>query len=232
MQRQVTRDFVAETRIGLLHARPGRVWTRVTFRVALLQIADRFDPRAHALGGWPIDAMLRRKAETLNGNRFANTCGIDPAIMQNDAAAERMADEANREIIDDVEERGEIQNMLGHAIGGAGRPSAVAVAAQIQRVDVIALAQTARYPVPIAGMVETAVNENQRRFVVLPIVPELQLEAVGIEEVRDRFHGTLRNPMHDLVQKIHGIPMVRQQGGSQVAVRTRAAAIFHGCNAY
>ncbi len=96
-----------------------------------------------------------------------------------------------REIVDDVEERGKIENVLRHAVGGAGRPGAVAVAAQVQRVDVVVLAQDAGDPIPIASVVQAAVNENQRGFAVLAIVPELQLEPVGIEEVRDGFHGAL-----------------------------------------
>jgi hypothetical protein len=68
-------------------------------------------------------------------------------------------------------------------------------------------------------MIEAAMNENQRRLVVLPVVPELQLEAIRVEKVRNWFHGTLRNPMRELVHKIHGIPMVRQHYGTGVAVR-------------
>src|SRR5260370_2701039 len=102
-----------------------------------------------------------------------------------------MADQANREIINDVEERGKIEHVLGDAVGSAGGPSAVAVTAQVQRVDVVMLAQNAGDPIPVARMIKTTVNENQRRLAVLAIVPELQLEAVGIEEVRDGFPRVL-----------------------------------------
>src|SRR6266478_712128 len=138
-----------------------------------------------------MHGMPRREAQALDGDGFAGACGIDAAIMQNDAAAERMADQANLKIINDVEERGEIENVLGDAVGGAGRPGAVAVAAQVQREDVIVLAQDARDPIPIASVVQAAVNEHQRRLAVLTIVPELQLEAIGIEEVGDGFHDAL-----------------------------------------
>ncbi len=105
--------------------------------------------------------MFLREAQSFNGHRIARARGIHTAIMENDAAAEGMADQAKREIVDDVEERGKIENVLRHAVGGARRPGAVAVAAQVERVDVIALAQDARDPIPVARMVETAVNQNQ-----------------------------------------------------------------------
>ncbi len=190
-------DFVGEARIGFLHAGHGGVRTWVTFWAALFEIAHGFDPLANAQRSRPVYAMLLREAQPFDGDGFTDARGIHTAIMQNDAAAEGMADQANREIIDDVEERGKIENVLGHAVGSAGGPSAVAVTAQVQREDVIAFAQDPRDPIPVAGMVQTAVNQNQRRLAVLAIVPELQLEAVGVEEVRDGFHGVLFGELDD-----------------------------------
>ena len=158
VEREVARDFVGEARIGFLHARHSRGWSRIAFRVALLEIADGFDPFADALGSRAVDAMLRRKADTLDGDGFSDARGIHSAIMQNDASAERMAHEANGKIIDDIEEGGEIEDVFGYAVGGAGGPSAVAMSAQIQREDVIMLAQDARNPIPIASVVQAAVH--------------------------------------------------------------------------
>ena len=42
-----------------------------------------------------------------------------------------MADQAERKVVDDVKERGEIEDMLGDAVGGARCLGAIAVAAQI-----------------------------------------------------------------------------------------------------
>src|SRR5258707_4662303 len=94
-----------------------------------------------------------------------------------------MADQAERKVVDDVEERGKIEDMLGDAVGGARRPGAIAVAAQIERVDVIAVAEFLGHPIPIAGVVERAVDQNEGRLAVLAVIPELQLEAVGVVEV-------------------------------------------------
>src|SRR6267142_1533208 len=99
-----------------------------------------------------------------------------------------MADQAERKVVDDVEERGKIKDMLGDAVGGARRPGAIAVAAQIERVDVIAVAEFLGHPIPIAGVIERAVDQNEGRLAVLTVIPELKFEAVGIEEVGDGFH--------------------------------------------
>ena len=112
--------------------------------------------------------------------------------MEDDDAAEGMADESNWEIVDDVEERGQIQNVLGDTVHRAGCPGAVAVATQIERVDMIVLAEDACDPVPIARVVERTVHQNQRGLVVLAIVPKLEFQAIGIEEVGDGFHGCAR----------------------------------------
>ena len=87
--------------------------------------------------------------------------------------------------------RGDIQDVLGQAVHRSRGPGAVAVASQVQRVDVKVLAQCARHPVPVAGMVEATVNEQQRWLVVLSKIPELQFEAVGIEEMRDWFQSSM-----------------------------------------
>jgi len=62
------------------------------------------------------------------------------------------------------------------------------MAAEVERVDVILLTERARDPVPIAGVVEGAMNKDERGLVVLAVVPELEFEAVRVEEVGDGFH--------------------------------------------
>src|SRR6266852_2174501 len=108
-----------------------------------------------------------------------------------------MANQTNGKIVDNFEEGREVEDVLGHAVGSTGGPSAVAVSAQVEREDVIAFAQDPRDPIPVASVVQSAVNQNQRRLAVLAIVPELQLEAVGIEEVRDGFHRALFGELDD-----------------------------------
>jgi hypothetical protein len=73
--------------------------------------------------------------------------------------------------------------MLGDAVHRARRPCAVAVAAQVERVDVIVLAQSACDAIPVAGVIQSAVDQDQRRLAVLPVIPKMQLQTIGVEEV-------------------------------------------------
>jgi PIN domain nuclease of toxin-antitoxin system len=49
-------------------------------------------------------------------------------------------------------------------------------------------AKRLRHPVPVSGMIEAAVDEDKGRVAVLSVIPELQLQAIRIKEVRDRLH--------------------------------------------
>ena len=57
--------------------------------------------------------------------------------------------------------------------------------AQIHGVDVEMLAQRARHPVPVAGVIQAAMHQEQRRLAVLSPIPELQFQAIGIVIVGD-----------------------------------------------
>src|SRR5712672_4136102 len=108
--------------------------------------------------------------------------------------------------------------MFGDAVGGARRPGAVAVASQIERVDVIAVAEFLGHPIPIAGVIERAVDQNEGRLAVLTVIPELQLEAVGVEEVGDGFHfwrRALGSQMLRRGKKIHWFLGNRQAEGRE-----------------
>jgi hypothetical protein len=63
------------------------------------------------------------------------------------------------------------------------------VPAKIQCVDVIVLAEGTGDPIPVAGVIQSAMNENERGLAVLAVIPELEFEAIGIKEVRDGFHS-------------------------------------------
>jgi len=65
--------------------------------------------------------------------------------------------------------------MLGQAVERARSPGAVAVAAEIHRVHMEILTQNPRYPIPVARVIQAAVNQHQRRLSILPPVPEMEL---------------------------------------------------------
>jgi hypothetical protein len=61
--------------------------------------------------------------------------------MQNNDAAQRVSHEPDWKFIDDIEQRGKIEYVLCDAVHGARRPGAVAMAAEIECVNVVVLAQ-------------------------------------------------------------------------------------------
>ncbi len=122
--------------------------------------------------------MGLRKPNAFDRDSFAHIGRIRASIVQHHDAAQRVAHQPDREFINDVQQRREIKHVFGNAVHGARRPRAVSVAAQIKRVHVIVLAQGARYPVPTAGMVQSAVHQHQRGLSVLAVIPELQLQPV------------------------------------------------------
>lgn len=96
-------DFVRQARVGFFHARNGGLNVGVTLGAALFDLADGFDPVAKSIGSGPVHPMIRGEAETFDGDGLLHTGRIDASIVENDDAAEGMPDEANREIVDDVE---------------------------------------------------------------------------------------------------------------------------------
>src|SRR4029077_12972406 len=178
----MARYVVGEARVDFLHAGDGGFDVRVALGMALFAVANRFDPVTHAVRCWPVYAVAGREAQSFDGDGLLHAGRVHAGIVQDDPAAEGMADQPDRKVVNDVEERGEIENVLGDTVSGPWGPGAVAVAAQIQGVNVIALAEDLGYPVPIARVVERAVDENKGGLAVLTVIPELQLEAVRVEE--------------------------------------------------
>src|SRR5258708_4957642 len=127
--------------------------------------------------------MLLGKPNAFERDSLVYTVGIDAGIVQHNHPTQRVAYEANRELANNVEQRGEIEDVLGDAVHGSGSPCAVAVSAQIERIDVVVLTKRARYPIPVTSVVQPAMHQHQSGLVVLAIVPELELEPVGIEKM-------------------------------------------------
>src|SRR5271154_1785706 len=130
-----------------------------------------------------------RWTQAFNGNGLAHPLRVRPGVVQHDDASQRVADQADGKVVDDVQQRGKIEDVLDQAVHRSRRPGAVSVAAQINGVDVIVLAQLARDPVPIARMVQASMDQHKRRLAVLAVIPKLKLQTIGIEEMGDWFHG-------------------------------------------
>src|SRR5262249_7756039 len=124
-----------------------------------------------------------------DGDNLLDALGIQAGVMQDDATAQGMADQANGEVVDHVEQSREIEDVFGQRVGRAGGPGGIAVATEVERVDVVMGAQRLRDPVPVARVVEGAVDENKGGLGVRAVVPKLQLESIGVKKVGDGFHG-------------------------------------------
>src|SRR5262249_50726387 len=120
-------------------------------------------------------------------DHLLHSAGIDAGVKQRDGRAQRMPDQANREPLYDIRQTGEVQDMLGDTIERTRRPSAVSVAPQVECVNVIVLAQHASHVIPVARVIQAAVNQNHNRFALSPPVPELKLQTVRVEVVRYGF---------------------------------------------
>jgi hypothetical protein len=106
-------------------------------------------------------------------------------VAQGDAAAERMGDDAAGGQALLVDELGEVVDEGAHRIVAAGRPGAVAMAAQVRGDDVVVGAQLGGDPVPVAAVVAAAVHQDQRRRVRIAPVDVVQPQPLRDERLRD-----------------------------------------------
>src|SRR5579871_6545849 len=101
-----------------------------------------------------------------------------------------MAHNVNREALDNIGQRGKIEHVFRDAIERAWRPCAIAVPTQVERIDVLILAQRPRHPVPAPGMIQAAVNQNHNRLAFGSPIPKLKFQPVRIEIMRYGFYSS------------------------------------------
>src|ERR1700694_4941291 len=101
-----------------------------------------------------------------------------------------MADDRYGKLADYIRQSRQVQHVFGNAVKRSRSPRAVSVAAQIERINVKVFTERSSHPIPVAGVVETAMHQQERRLAVLAPIPELQFEAVRVEEVRGWFQAT------------------------------------------
>ena len=130
------------------------------------------------------------KPQTFDGYSFANAIRINTRVQQRKDAAERMADQIDRKIGDDIRQRGNVEHVFCDAIQRARRPGAVAMPAQIHGIDVEMFTERTRHPIPIARVIQAAMHQNQRRLAFRSPIPELQLQPVGVKEMRNGFQDS------------------------------------------
>src|SRR5262249_26221563 len=86
-------------RIRLFHSGHRRFQVRIAARLAPLGVAHLLDPILQTLRGRLEDAMRRRRPQSLNRNHLAYPVRIDSRVVQNNYAAQRMADQVNRKVV-------------------------------------------------------------------------------------------------------------------------------------
>jgi hypothetical protein len=82
--------------------------------------------------------------------------------------------------VDDVRKRREIEYVFTDAVKRSRRPLAVSVASKINGVDVKLFAKGPGYPVPVASMIQTSVNKDERRLALIAPIPEVKFQPVGV----------------------------------------------------
>ncbi len=101
-----------------------------------------------------------------------------------------MPDDGERVAIDLVRERGDVGDEVGHAVLPADRPAAVAVAAQVGRVEAVALHQGVCNTVPVAGVVAPAVDQQHRRLRLVAPHGVVQLQTLRVVVAGFRFDSS------------------------------------------
>ena len=127
-----------------------------------------------------------------------------------------------------INQRRDIEHVFRDAIARPGRPGAVAVAAQIHGVDVKMLTEGAGHPIPIARVIQAAVHQEQRRLAVLSPVPELQLQAMGIVIVRDRFQFIYCRRTAPKASRATSAPRKPSEGETNTDGRSKVAVVVIG----
>src|SRR5215469_7620109 len=105
VQGEMAGDFVREPRVGFLHTSHRRLQALVAVRDPLFDAADILNPRAQALRRGAVHAVSGGKPDAFDGNRFGDPRGVDSGVVQNDHAAERVADQPDGKLVDDVQQR-------------------------------------------------------------------------------------------------------------------------------
>ena len=88
----------------------------------------------------------------------------------------------------------QIVNVIGQAVAAAGRPVGLAVPAKVGSNDMKRRPQRSRQMIPTAGVVETAMNQNQRR----------RRGVTPIREVKPKPLGPIIAPLGSVQRCVHG----------------------------
>jgi len=142
----------------MLHPRDGIVDRRVATRRAAFKLAHVGDPLPHPE---VRRAALHQqgRAQPFDGDDLRHPVRKDAGVLETDPSAHGMTDDRERVVVDGVRQGLDIKHELRHAVLPAHGPIAVAVAAEVGRVDGVAADQRSGDAVPVAGVVAAAVDQ-------------------------------------------------------------------------
>ena len=187
VQRQMPRYLIGQARIGFLHASHGFLQGGVARSGFRNQAALRGNPAAKLRGQRLMNFVVLRISQPFDRHHPVHAVGVNRRVAQANRPAQGVRNQANGTGRNNVDQGGDVRDVLGDGVGGTRRPGAVPVAAQIERVDVPGIAQGTGHPVPAARMIPSAVDQQNRRPGLISPVPELEFEATGVKEMGDRF---------------------------------------------
>src|SRR5207245_579009 len=156
--------------------------------------------------------QARRGAEAFDRHQTGDAVGVDAGVLESHARAQRVADDGDREEVERLQERGQVEHVVDHRVGAAHRPGGVAVPAQIGGDEVEVAAQVGRHPVPAPAVVAPAVQEEEGPPLRVAPVDVVERQALRVEVVR-------RRPEHlDVLGHACGLPRRRGFAESRAPV--------------
>jgi hypothetical protein len=130
----------------------------------------------------------RRRPRPLDHHHPRRHVGKGAGIVGHHLAAHRMSDEDRPLDAQRPHEVVQVENEMPERV--VGRGLAVAVPAQIDRVDAKPIEQTARQIVERMRMIAQPVHDDERRRAIVPPVAEVDAQGAGAEEAFGVHGGT------------------------------------------
>src|ERR1700722_2396188 len=144
-----------------------------------------------------------------------------------------MADQRHRPgRLQRVQQLAEVEYVIGYRVRAADRPIGIAMTAQVRRHDMKMLAQVERDEIPTARVITAAVQQDSKRLVVIAPVHVMELQALGVKEMRRRpdniRHGRSRN-WQMTVLEIYLTAGVSNRGKRPHPTHTNSSAVTCAC---
>ena len=95
VQREMARYFIGQVRIRFFHTGDRGFQIRIGVRLAMFDLADSFDPGAHAFRGGTVNVVGGGQSQAFDRDGFDHAVRIESRIEQRQDSAERMSDQVD-----------------------------------------------------------------------------------------------------------------------------------------